>query len=610
MKKFNLFIKIFAFQVFLFTACSEEILDKTPLDRYSSMTVWSDINLADAYLKTAYRNLYSGFYRNLTIDAHSDENYFIHIYASDVYLQGNISADNLGSFASGNLITIDWSLFKNVQIINTFLENIDKVPNAYPEAERAVIQARADIKKGEALFLRAQTYAQMTRTFGGLPVIKKSWKVGDDYSSVQRGTFKETIDFIVDDCDAAAALLKSKAIMELGRATDAAALALKSRILLFAASDLTADGTSENKYVGYESPDRSALWTAARNAAKAVIDLNVYKLADFGAPDKNAVATNYFKFFTVSSLAANSEIIWGKMFSANEGDTQNWNKQQGPNGIGCWGSNNPTQALVDAYQMEDGSDFFDHFTVDANGYYKNKGTTKYRHANPYLNREPRFYGSILCDSAIWQKRFSDLATIDPLGIYDRRTRIITNGGVVISKTFGLDTRSGPNENWNGGYTGYLEKKMMDDNVIGNNNNTNIWIVFRYAEILMNYAEACIELGDNGTAATYINMIRNRAGLADFTGDIETALRQERLTEFTFEDFRWYDIRRWKILLTVLTNAKGMDIVETTNKDDGTVTTTWQLINCQNRSAVKKMYWIPISTDELKKAPQLVQNPGY
>jgi len=127
---------------------------------------------------------------------------------------------------------------------------------------------------------------------------------------------------------------------------------------------------------------------------------------------------------------------------------------------------------------------------------------------------------------------------------------------------------------------------------------------------MNYVEACMGLGDNGTATTYINMIRNRAGLPDFIGDITTALRHERHIEFTFENFRWYDIRRWKILENVLTNTKGMNIVETTNKDDGTVTTTWQLINCQDFKAVKRMYWIPIATDESKRALQLDQNPGY
>jgi hypothetical protein len=391
-------------------------------------------------------------------------------------------------------------------------------------------------------------------------------------------------------------------------------LALKSRILLFAASDLTADGTAESKYVGYESPNRTALWTAARDAAKEVIDLNEYSLTDFGAPDKDAVSKNYFEFFKQYTLE-NDEIIWGKMFVLDVGDRHSWNVMQGSNGLGCYGGNTPNQSLIDAYQMEDGSDFFDHFTVDADGYYKNKGTTKYRNESPYLHREPRFYGSILCDSAIWQKRFEDLADRDPLGIYDRRTRRVVQGGSEISKTYGIDTRNGPVGNWNAGYTGYLTKKMMDDKTITITEdviNTNIWIEFRYTEVLMNYAEACIELGggDLQNGIDVLNTVRNRAGLPDFTGDTETALRQERHIEFTFENIRWYDIRRWKILENVLTNAKGMDIIETTNKDNGTVTTTWQLINCQDRNVVKAMYWIPIPTDEIKRAPQLVQNPGY
>ena len=608
MKRYKLIVTTFALLMFCFTSCNEEILDKTPLDRYSSDAVWSDINLADTYLKAAYKNLGSGFTRYSLVNSVSDELFFIHIYGTDVYLKGNLSPDNLGAFGNNRFQTLDWSLFKTVQIVNQFLENIDGVSGTYPETERADIQARASILKGEAIFIRAFCYAQMARTYGGLPIIKSSWQVGDDYLSVQRGTFEETVNFIVEDCDAAAALLQSKANMESGRATNAAALALKSRILLFAASDLTADGTAESKYVGYENPDRTALWTAARNAAKAVIDLDEYDLADFGTPD--AVADNYFSFFKQSTLT-NNEIIWGKMYVADVGDRHKWNQNQGPNGLGNYGGNTPTQALIDAYQMADGSDFFDHFTVDENGFYINKGTTIYKDANPYHNREPRFYGSILYDSAIWQKRFADLEERDPLGIYDRRTRRVIAGGEEISKIYGIDTRNGPVENWNAGYTGYLTKKMMDDKITGKTDyNTNAWIEFRYAEVLLNYAEACMELGDDLNASTYINKIRKRAGLPDMTGEIETALRHERQVEFAFENLRWYDIRRWKILEDVLTNAKGMDIVETTNQDDGTVSTTWQLINCQDRKAVKSMYWIPIATDELKKAPQLVQNPGY
>lgn len=617
MKKILLIITIFGFLVLSFTSCDKDILDKTPVDRYSGETVWSDINLADAYLKTAYRGIGYVYNEYALQDCESDDIFFIHIYGTDVYLKGDISADNPGAFEDpDNWIfqTINWkALFKNVQVINQFIENIDLVPDAYPETQRAAIKERADLMKGEALFLRAYCYTQMARVYGGLPIIKKSWKVGDDYGSVPRGTWKETVDFIASDCDAAAAILKSKAEMESGRATNAAALALKSRILLFAASDLTADGTAESKYVGYENPDRTALWRAARDAAKAVMDLNEYSLTDFGAPDKDAVSKNYFEFFKQYTLE-NNEIIWGKMFVLDVGDRHSWNVMQGSNGLGCYGGNTPTQSLIDSYQMADGSDFFDHFTVDENGFYKNKGTTKYRHENPYLDREPRFYGSILCDSAIWQKRFEDLADRDPLGIYDRRTRRVVQGGTEISKTYGIDTRNGPVGNWNAGYTGYLTKKMMDDKTITITEdviNTNIWIEFRYTEVLMNYAEACIGSGDIGPATTYINLIRNRAGLPDFKGDIVAALRQERHIEFTFENFRWYDIRRWKILENVLKNAEGMDIVETTNKDNGTVATTWQLINCQDRGPVnKRMYWIPISTDELKRAPQLEQNPGY
>jgi hypothetical protein len=107
------------------------------------------------------------------------------------------------------------------------------------------------------------------------------------------------------------------------------------------------------------------------------------------------------------------------------------------------------------------------------------------------------------------------------------------------------------------------------------------------------------------------MIRNRAGLPFFTGDITAALRYERRIEFIYEDIRWYDIRRWKILSQALTDATGVDIVETRNKDNNTVTTTWRQIVVQKRGpADKKMYWVPIPIDEMNRAPQLVQNPGY
>ena len=107
------------------------------------------------------------------------------------------------------------------------------------------------------------------------------------------------------------------------------------------------------------------------------------------------------------------------------------------------------------------------------------------------------------------------------------------------------------------------------------------------------------------------ILRSRAGLPNFTGDITQALRYERKVEFVYEDIRWYDIRRWKILDEALTDITGVDIVQTTNKDNNTVTTTWRQIPVQKRGPVqKKMYWVSIPIDEMNRAPQLIQNPGY
>ena len=589
-------------------ACNEKILDKTPLDAYSDAIIWGDPNLASSYLNNCYNAIGFGL-RPVMLSAVADETFNGRGGSSTPYLLGTMTADNVrGDYGNPWYIHTSWINFANIQKLNIFLDNIDKVPNAYEEPQKTLIKAKSDVLKGEGLFLRAFIYTNLCRTYGGLPIMRSANKLGADFNSLVRATFQETVDFIVKDCDDAAQLLKLKSQMEMSRATKEAALALKSRILLFAASDLTADGTAESELVGYKNPNRTSLWTAARDAAKAVIDLETCKLADFGAPDQKAVAKNYFEMFKAYDLS-NVEIIWGIMFLKSVGPTHKINQTNGPNGNYNYGRNGPLQSMVDEYEMMDGSKFLDHFSI-INDQYKAK-YVKFQHENPYYDREPRFYASVLYDSCLWQKRFAELAQSDPLGIYDRRTRRVLNGGVETSKKFGIDTRNGPIGNFNGCYGGYLTKKFMDDLSNGLvENNQNIWIYIRHAEIILNYAEACMELGDNTTATTYINMIRKRSGLPDFTGDIETALRHERKIELYAEEHRWYDIRRWKVLEESLSKPNyGIDILEV--NDEGTITTTWTRLVAQPANKfIKKMYWIPIEAAELKRAPQLIQNPGY
>ena len=606
MKKYSLNISLLACLLLLLTACEDDILNKNPVDKFSETVVWSDIGLADAYLLSTYDASRLGFSQPM-LTAITDESYFIH--GGDGYnafLKGNISPENPFPLQRG----FPWwsDFFANIQDINSFLANIDKVVESYPDTEKEAIKAKVDIMKGEALFLRAYNYSRLALNYGGLPLSQEPFAVGEDFSSITRASFKETIDFIVEDINVAAELLLNNGEMIMGRATKGAALALKSRILLFAASDLTADGSVENQYVGYQSADRTALWSAARNAAKEVMDLVIYELADFGAPNQEAVSENYYEFFRVKDLL-NPEIIWGKMYLNSVGSQNRMNQWNGSNGLNNWSGINPIQNLVDDYQMENGSYFFDHFIVDDQGIYHNISDT-YQDDNIYHHRDPRFYGSILYDGAQWQERFANLADRDPIGVYDRRTRIIIENGIVVSELPGIDTRQGPVEDWNGGYSGYLMKKMLDDEVIGRQeNNENVWIEFRYAEILLNYAEASLELGDVPEATKYVNMIRNRAAMPDFTGDVKDALHYERRVELAFEGQRWLDIRRWKILDEALLDALGINIVETT--ENGNVSTVWERTLVQERGPVtKKMYWVPIPTEEMNKAPQLTQNPGY
>ncbi|MEX2594340.1 MAG: RagB/SusD family nutrient uptake outer membrane protein [Anditalea sp.] len=610
MKEYRISLKLFIILILVLPACDSEILDQSPQDRYSGPIVWSDINLVNGVLNDCYTQIAWGFgYKMLSMV--SDECHQLDGYAVN-YVSGDISGDNprpwdhtAGSYTQ--FTQSSWGLFNRVQKFNVFLSNIDQVKDFYEGSAKESIAERADRMKGEALFLRAYAYTQLARTYGGVPIITEPFNVGDEYLTFERASFEETVDFILADCDAAASLLGTKNEMEMGRATKEAALALKSRILLFAASDLTADGNAVNKYVGYENPDRQALWTAAKNAALAVMNQGTASLSDFGAPDQQAMAEGYNAFFRQTDLSS-PEIIWGKMFDPAVGERHSMNMWNGPNGYYGWGGSGPTANLVDSYQMADGSDFWDHFELDENNYYKNISST-YTNENPYFNREPRFYGSILYDGALWQQRAPAQREIDPLGIYDRRTRIKSVDGQVVSTRFGLDTRKGPFYEWCGTYTGYSMKKMLDHTVIIQSGiHENVWVEFRYAEILLNYAEASLELGETAEAASYINKIRNRSGMPDFTGDITEALRYERQIELVFEDQRFYDIRRWKILEETLTPAMGVDILE--KNEDGVTTTTWQRILVEDRKVDPKMYWIPIPINEIQKAPQLIQNPGY
>jgi len=231
-------------------------------------------------------------------------------------------------------------------------------------------------------------------------------------------------------------------------------------------------------------------------------------------------------------------------------------------------------------------------------------------ANPYANRDPRFYASVLYEGAQWRQRPEDVKGSDPKGILQVGYYKKPDGTTVP----GLDTRNSPIEDWNGAYTGYYSRKFVDPNINAQYvKQTYPWRRFRYAEMLLNCAEACIGLGQEAEARTYINKVRARAGMPPVT-DAGTALvdryRNERRIELSYEEHRFFDVRRWMIGAAAYQNATGISI-KGDMASDGTITNrVYTVIKAEDRAWNPRFYFLPIKLDEMNRNNKLVQNPLY
>lgn len=574
------------------TGCDNSILNVTPKDQLSDATVFADANLAQAFLNDMYLGMGHGLYEIMQ-GSITDEMHFIHNYNTEIIVQSIITPSNRGALGDNRLNQYDWTdLYSRIRQTNIFLNQID---------DAKFDEAKKNQMKGEAHFLRAYFYQNLMRMYGGVPLITQVYGLNDDFE-VKRNSFKETVDFIVADADAAAALLPTTyGAADQGRATKGAALALKSRVLLYAASDLynvNPSGMPETGYTGAQ--DRTAEWRAAKNAAKAVMDLGVYSLFRPNPASPEVASTNYQELFLQKE---SSEAIMSRHFLITKGDGSDPGQHNGPNGYHTWGGNTPIQNLVDDYRMLDGSKFDWNNPVEA--------------AAPYVNRDPRFDASILHDGSKWRQRPTDVQALDPYGIIQTFRGLTLPDGSVVG---GLDTRDSPIEDWNGGYSGYLMKKFIDPNVNAQFDNQEIpWIFYRYAETLLNYAEASIELNELSDAVSVLNQIRRRAGMPEFSAGMgQAALREEyrneRRVEMAFEEQRFFDTRRWMIAPQVLSkNAGGINIfLEGANRIDRS---TWhnyryETHSIQNRGWNDALYFMPIEKDEMNRNSLLVQNPGY
>lgn len=545
-------IIVFVLFISIFSSCSSDFLDRVPSTSYSDGVVWNDESLINTFINNTYRAFPIGWnYLSVICDENNRKNNA----TIDSYNKGGMTASHGNFYGLWNNVYangIDGSglygcgYYPLITRTNIFFDHIDEAPIDETVKQRMI---------GEMKFLRAYAYFKLTNLYGGVPLVTKTYSLTDDFYT-PRSSYADCMDFVVKEFGEAADLLPlTYADVDIGRITKGAAMAAKARALLYMASPLHNPTNDLNK------------WEKAEIATKAVIDLNIYSLY------------HDYRESYLEKAKYNSEIIWNRIFYQQvypENQIPDLSHQ--PNGYGGFAHVCPLHNMVQCYEMTSGL--------------LPKDDPDYDPQDPYINRDPRFYASILYNGAVFQHR--QVETFLPGG---------------------QDSQEGPVATWNASITGYYVRKFLDESIVwpsGTNMGSTPFPHIRYNEILLNYAEIKYYLGQEDSCREYINKIRSRPSV-NMPPVTETGLallerlRNERKVELYMEEHRWFDIRRWKIAPEVLeVDAERMDVW----KDPETGEITYTVKVFQERNWFEKMWWLPIPYDEMEKNPNLTQNPGY
>lgn len=544
-----------------FTLCScNDFLDREEDSFIDKTATFDSYNRTKQYLTYAYSLLPEGLNRfsaGALLGAATDDACF-------AIESSNIQQFNNGSWNALNNPDNVWDrYFAGIAKCCTLLENSNHINldiSRLDPAKRVEYENNLkDIRmwRAEAHFLRAYFNFELLKRYGPIPIIKSTLDINKDYSDTPRPTMKEVVEFIANDCDMAADSLELTPWRNMndafGRATKGAALALKSRLLLYAASPLYVDFGDIDEA---NKPSDATSWKAAADAAKAVIDLNQYELA----PAYDDLFKNDFQ---------NKEYIFVRRYPSNS----DFEKSNFPVSYGGKGGTNPSQNLIDDYEMLDGTAFDWSDPVKA--------------AHPFENRDERLLATVLMNGVLFKGK-----------------RIATYPG-------GADAMPNPNAT----KTGYYLRKFLNENVniqTGGGSDGHVVPLFRLAEIYLNYAEALNEYDPtNPDIAVYLNKIRERVSLPDVPSGLtqeqmRTLIHHERRVELAFEEHRFWDVRRWKVASSTLgATVKGVKI---TQDDAGNF--TYSPVQVEQRVFQPKMYWYPIPQSEALKLHHWEQNKGW
>ena len=391
MKRFIKYILMGMLSAPVLSSCSD-ILDKAPLTEIGEDQLWGDPALIQAFVNSRYNQVGHGWTESMQSSI-VDETELTWLRGCEVHNFARVSSSDLGRMngAWWGWDNRSWSTkWNNIANCNIFFERIEDAPFTDADLKERL--------KGEVRFIRALEYNDLITRWGGVPLITESYTI-DDVDKIKqqvRASYKDCVDFMVEELDQAAKELPaSYSGDDYGRATSVAAKALKSRILLYAASDLM-NVNVKMPEVGYTTPDPKRWEKAATAADEALTEAlnNGYGLLKTSSTVTEDLSANYQNIF-LDNTSTNTEVIFARMGTAsNLGEGLSSLEQYNyPNGWNGWGGNCPLQELVDDYEIvKNGvASRFDWNNPD-------------EAASPYENRDPRFYASILYDGAPWKER--------------------------------------------------------------------------------------------------------------------------------------------------------------------------------------------------------------
>lgn len=580
--------------------CKKSFLEKPKGGAVTVDTIFHTKNQAQYAVAQMYMLCIRGYfpetYDGCRPEAITDQLYIIHpaydwasnTIGTGTYITGNMSANNTCDYGFGadNGPGFGWH-YKGIRQANLVLKNINMVTDADNAWKQDV--------KGQALFCRAMQHYELFRYYGGVPIVNKPLD-GTGKISVPRSSVQSVVDSVVKWCDLAASLLPAtRPSADYGRITKLAALALKSRILLYAASPLyntpaslksevagARYGDGRDTVLAYPSYDPER-WNKAAKAAKDVIDAagaSGASLYNTGKPlTTGETYATIGDYESVWNVFANQELILvntsNQVPSGNAwGDGSAWGQYLSSKlRLAQWGvKNNVPIEFMQQYEKRDGTKW----TLPASG---SDLPTDIK----ALDLDPRFYQTIAYDGMYYSAQRGILA-------YYKKGDYATDGNLASSDA-GVD-----------GYA--METYKFVARIDNMSDNHFAWPVFRLAEFYLSYAEAMNEYaGPSGQATDYLNLIRKRAGMPEKhltdANAFRDAVQNEETIEFAYEGHRYNDLNRWLKAKSVL-NGTLHGIVTTARNVGGTLKRTWATTSFVTRTFPARYYYVPFPNDEVSK----------